>query len=160
MYSMILGMASNGLIGKGDALPWHIPEDLTYFKGVTLNKIIVMGKKTFDSIGRPLPKRTNVVITRDKTFSHEGVIVFNSIEEFDVWALKQETEIIVIGGANLIAQMYDNISTVYLTHIDHIFEGDVYVDFIDLNSLTLMESESLDKSCGYDFDVRFNVYTK
>lgn len=160
MYSMILAMDENNLIGKGDQLPWDLPEDLQHFKSITLDKIIVMGKKTFDSIGRPLPKRLNVVITRDKSFSHEGVVVFHSIEEFDAWALEQEKEIIVIGGANLISQMYSSIDTLYLTHIHNKYEGDCYVDFIDYSNLSIVELKSNKVEDGFDVDFTFCTYRK
>lgn len=160
MYSMILAMDENNLIGNKNKLPWNLPADLEHFKFKTLKKIIVMGRKTFDSIGRPLPNRTNVVITRDRDFSAEGVIVFYSIEEFEIWASNQEVEIIIIGGSHLISQLYDKIKTLYLTHIYEKFEGDCFVDFIDLNNLVLTEFISYKKEDGHNYDFSFCTYEK
>lgn len=161
MYSMILALDENNLIGKGDQLPWHLPLDLEHFKMKTLNKPIAMGKKTFDSIGRPLPKRTNIVITRDKSFSHDGVLVFNSIESFDEWSKEQEDEeIIIIGGSNLLKQMYDKIKKLYLTHIFAAYEGDCFVDFINYDELVLTEMIKHSKEEGHEADFSFCTYEK
>lgn len=141
MYSMILAMDKNGLIGNKNKLPWHLPSDLEHFKNKTLDKIIVMGRKTFDSIGRALPNRTNVVITRDKNFKHENVIVFHSLDDFHEYASNQEKEILIIGGSELIKQLYSYISKLYITRINHVFNGDCYVNFINFNSLDLIEKE-------------------
>lgn len=160
MFSMILAMDENNLIGNQNGLPWKLPEDLAHFKRMTSYKINVMGKKTYDSIGRPLPNRTNVVITTDKNFKAEGVIVFHNLEDFKDWAKEQEEEIIIIGGANLIKQLYNEISTLYLTHIYETFEGDCYIDFINHKELTLCEMKNFTKEEGHKYNYSFCTYKK
>ncbi len=160
MFSMILAMDQNYLIGDQNRLPWDLPEDLAHFKRVTSGKIIVMGKKTYDSIGRPLPNRTNVVITTDKTFNVEGVITFHDLDDFYKFAEQQNEEIIFIGGANLIKQVYDKIDTLYLTHIYDSFKGDCYIDFINVSKLTLCEMTNFIKEDGYKYDYSFCTYKK
>ena len=160
MYSMILAMDKNGLIGDENRLPWDLPYDLNHFKLTTTAKIIVMGRNTFDSIGRALPNRTNVVITRDENFKADNVIVFNSLKDFEVFAQKQEKEIIIIGGANLIKQLYDNISTLYITEIDNVFKGDCYVDFIKKEELTIVEEFLFKIEDGQPYDFSIKTYTK
>lgn len=162
MFSMILAMDKNRLIGKGDSLPWDLPEDLQHFKTVTSRRMIVMGRKTFESIGRPLPNRKNVVITRDKNFKHEGVTVYHSIEEFknDLTEEDIKSNIMIIGGANLIKQMYDDISTLYITHIYEEFEGDCYIDFIDFEDLNIIECKNHYKKDGFKYDFSYYTYLK
>jgi dihydrofolate reductase len=123
MLSLIVAVAENGVIGRDNALPWHLPEDLRYFKQVTSGKTVVMGRKTFQSIGRPLPNRTNIVITRDPGFSAEGVIVAHSLDE--ALAKGGDGEILVIGGSSLFAEVLPRADRFYLTEINRAYEGDV-----------------------------------
>ncbi len=140
---MMLAMDKNNLIGSNGDLPWHLPADLKRFKDVTTGQIIVMGRKTLESIGRALPNRTNVVITRDTSYEKEGVIVLHSIEALKEYAAKQEKEVIVIGGAELIEQVYNAIDTFYITHINHAFEGDCHASFINVKHLNLVSQEKM-----------------
>ena len=140
--SMILAMDENNLIGNKNELPWSLPADLKHFKNITNHKIVVMGRSTFESIGKPLPNRMNIVITTDKNYDVEGVVVINSIEEFMDFAENQNNEIFIIGGSNLIKQLYDKINTLYITHIKHKFKGDCYVKFIDFNKLILEDKQN------------------
>ena len=124
--SLIVAVASNGVIGRDNALPWHIPEDLRWFKQVTSGKTVVMGRKTFQSIGRPLPNRVNIVVTRDPGFAAEGVVVAHSLDE----ALEKGREggggeILVIGGSSLFAETLLRADRFYLTEIQRDYEGDV-----------------------------------
>ena len=124
MLSLIVAVAENGVIGRDNTLPWHIPEDLRYFKQITSGKTVVMGRKTFQSIGRPLPNRTNIVITRDKDFSAEGVLVAHSLDE--ALAKGGDGEILVIGGSSLFAETLPRADRFYLTEIKRAYEGDVH----------------------------------
>lgn len=141
--SMMIAMDKNKLIGDGNNLPWHLPADLKFFKKITTDNIIVMGRKTYESIGKPLPNRINIVITSDLNFKVDNVIVFNNLEDFYNYVENNETkkEIIIIGGASLIHQMYDKIDNFYITHIDHEFKGDCYVDYLDVDKLNLIKEE-------------------
>ncbi|MDX1900488.1 MAG: dihydrofolate reductase [Gammaproteobacteria bacterium] len=126
----IVAMSENRVIGINNQLPWHLPADLAHFKALTLGKPIIMGRKTFQSIGRPLPGRRNIILSHDKNFSAEGCIVTHSIEE----ALNQtqnDAEIFVIGGAHLFADMLPRIDVIDLTIIHHTFEGDAFFPEID-----------------------------
>jgi dihydrofolate reductase len=121
--SIIVAMAANGVIGNDNELPWHLPADLKHFKQTTMGKPILMGRKTWESIGRPLPGRTNIVITRDSAYSAAGCIVVNSIEAAIAAAGEQE-EVMVIGGAELYRQVLPRADTIYLTRIHASFDGD------------------------------------
>jgi dihydrofolate reductase len=121
--SIIVAMAANGVIGNDNELPWHLPADLKHFKQTTMGKPILMGRKTWESIGRPLPGRTNIVITRDSAYSAAGCIVVNSIEAA-IAAAGEQDEVMVIGGAELYRQVLPCADTIYLTRIHASFDGD------------------------------------
>lgn len=121
--SIIVAMAANGVIGNDNELPWHLPADLKHFKQTTMGKPILMGRKTWESIGRPLPGRTNIVITRDSAYSATGCIVVNSIEAA-LAAAGEQDEVMVIGGAELYRQVLPCADTIYLTRIHASFDGD------------------------------------
>lgn len=121
--SMIAAMAEDRIIGKDNDMPWHLPADLAHFKKVTLGKPVVMGRRTFDSIGRPLPGRTNIVITRNPDWSHEGVTVVASPDQA-LTVLNQENEIMIIGGGNIYKQFLPLAERLYLTYIKLHVEGD------------------------------------
>lgn len=138
MLSMMMAMDRNTLIGKQGGLPWHVPGELAYFKSVTMGKPIIMGRKTFDSIGKPLPGRTNIVVTRDVGWQREGVTVAHSLDAAiaigRALALKPATlasEVVVIGGAALCRAAMPLTERLYLTCIDHEFEGDTWLDSYD-----------------------------
>ncbi|WP_174875511.1 dihydrofolate reductase [Vogesella oryzae] len=121
--TLVAAMARDNVIGIDNTLPWHLPEDLKHFKAVTLGKPVIMGRKTFDSIGRPLPGRLNIVITRQRDWQHGGVTVAHSLEQ----ALQQAgtvEEVCVIGGANLYAQALPLADKLCLTHIELDVAGD------------------------------------
>jgi dihydrofolate reductase len=114
------------VMGRGGALPWHLPEDLKHFKRLTLDKPVVMGRKTFDSIGKPLPKRRNIVLTRNTTYWPEGVEIARSVNEvFDMTG--NDAEIAVIGGAEIFNEFAPFVDTAFVTEVDaEIFDGDVH----------------------------------
>ncbi len=122
--SLIAAMANNRIIGKNNALPWHLPADLKHFKNVTMGKPIVMGRKTFESIGRPLPGRQNIIVTRDKNFKAEGCTIIHKINE--IHSCTDAPEIMVIGGAEIYKQLLPQAHRLYLTFIQANFEGDSY----------------------------------
>ena len=139
--SIIVAMDNNHLIGKDNGLPWHLPADLAFFKKVTTGHSIVMGRKTYDSIGRPLPNRRNIVITRNVDVSIEGCEVFNSIDDA-LDSAKEEKEVLVIGGANLCQQVLARVGRLYITHIEGVFEGDTYFPNYDSNDWREISRES------------------
>lgn len=134
--SLIVAVADNGVIGKDNAMPWHLPGDLKYFKATTMGKPIIMGRKTFDSLGRPLPGRPNLVITRNPDFHADGATCVSSIEE----ALKMgETlaaelgvdEVMVIGGAAIFAHTLPLAHRLYFTEVHAVPDGDVFFPSFD-----------------------------
>ncbi len=133
---LVVAMASNRVIGRDGGMPWHIPADLRHFKSVTMGKPLVMGRKTFQSIGRPLPGRANIVITRDREFSVPGVTVVSNVDdalqEAESTARRDGVgEIMVIGGGEIYARLLPVADRLYLTEIHQDSEGDVLFPEID-----------------------------
>lgn len=160
-FSSILAVDENNLIGDDGKMPWHIPNDFKHFKEITTGKTVVMGRKTFESIGRPLPNRVNIVISRDPDYSPKGVITFHSLSEFYKYVkyMENSSELFIIGGANLINQLYDDISTFYITHIDKAFNGDCHIE-IDFRSLNMIHEEYIEPDEINDFGYSFVTYKK
>ena len=123
ILSMIVAHADNRIIGKDNDMPWHLPADLAYFKKTTLGKPIVMGRKTYESIGRPLPGRQNIVISRDPEFKAEGIDSATSVEQALALAGEVE-EVMVIGGGAIYAHCLPAAQRLYITHIKAAIEGD------------------------------------
>ncbi|NUO03715.1 MAG: dihydrofolate reductase, partial [Saprospiraceae bacterium] len=124
IISAIVAVAKNNVIGKNGEIPWYLPADLRFFKQTTLNHHVIMGRRSFDSIGRPLPKRTNVVITRDPFFVGTGCIVAHSVEEaLHIARNNGETEAFIIGGGEIYAQSMPYWDRLYLTRVDAAIEG-------------------------------------
>lgn len=123
IISMIAAMAKQRVIGKDNTMPWHLPADFAWFKRSTMGKPIVMGRKTFESIGRPLPGRQNVVISRNRELNIEGVSVVESIDEA-LNLLANEPEIMIIGGGSIYSACLPLASKLYLTFIDAQIDGD------------------------------------
>ncbi len=127
ILSLLLAADEGHVIGKDNQLPWHLPNDLKFFKNQTWGMPILMGRKTFDSIGKPLPGRQSIVITRNTEWKHEGVDVVHSIED----AIRKAEgygakEIFLIGGAEIFKTQFSRADRIYLTRIHHRFEGDVH----------------------------------
>ena len=120
--SIVVAMDNNGLIGKDNQLPWHLPADLAYFKKITTGKSILMGRKTYDSIGRPLPNRRNIVITRNTKIIIPECEVVSSIDDA-LLLTENEKEVMVIGGASLCEQLLPKVNRLYITRIDSEFEA-------------------------------------
>lgn len=134
--SIIVAMANNRAIGKDNQLLWHLPEDLQYFKRTTMGKPMVMGRKTFESIGRPLPGRLNIVITRQHDWQHEGVKVVHSIDDALRLAEAQSlidgmNEVMVIGGAEIYKTALPQADKLYVTRVDAEIDGDAFFPEID-----------------------------
>jgi dihydrofolate reductase len=130
LISLIVAMAQNGVIGRDNALPWRLPEDLKRFKEFTLGKPILMGRKTFEAIGRPLPGRANLVLTRDRDWRATGVIPVHSVEA----ALLQTRtcdELVAIGGAEIYRLLLPLARRIYLTHVHADVPGDTYFPAFD-----------------------------
>jgi|TARA_B110000967_G_C18772254_1_gene503752 dihydrofolate reductase len=132
LLSLIWAMDENRLIGNNNALPWHLPADLAFFKRTTMSKPIIMGRKTFDSIGRPLPGRQNIIITRNSAFTAEGCDIARNIEEAMSLVSEDAPEAMLIGGASLYLQTLEQADFLYLTQIHHAFSGDTWFPEMDM----------------------------
>ena len=139
--SIIVAMAINRVIGKNNRLPWRLPADLKHFKQTTMGKPILMGRKTWESIGRALPGRTSIVMTRDADFTAPGCVVVNTIESA-LRATAQHDEIMVIGGAELYRQVLPLAGTIYMTLIHEEIDGDTF--FPELEGDEWLEVERAD----------------
>ena len=125
IISLIAAMGKNRIIGKDNSLPWKLPEDMKRFKELTQGKPVVMGRKTFESIGKPLPNRKNIILTNDKNYKKEGCIIVHSVQEALIPS-KGDKEIMVIGGEQIFKEFLPIANRMYLTFIDENFEGDAY----------------------------------
>ena len=128
--SIVVAMAANRVIGRDNRLPWHLPADLKHFRETTMGKPILMGRKTWESIGRPLPGRTSIVISRDTDYAAPGCVVVHSIEAA-LQAAGAQDEVMVIGGAELYRQVLARAGSIYLTLVHHDFEGDARFPRLD-----------------------------
>jgi len=125
IISLIWGQDRNRLIGRDNALPWHLPADMAWFKKSTMGKPVLMGRKTYESIGRPLPGRTNLILTRQVDLQIDGCTVVHSLDEATAIAPEAE-EIMVMGGAEIYALLFDQARRLYITEINAVFEGDAW----------------------------------
>lgn len=123
IISMIAAMANNRVIGKDNQMPWHLPADFAWFKRSTMGKPVVMGRKTYDSIGRPLPGRLNIVISRDANLEIEGVTTVTSIEKA-LELVSDVEEVMIIGGGSIYESCLPKADKLYLTYIDFDVDGD------------------------------------
>lgn len=133
LLSLIWAMDENRLIGNSNGLPWHLPADLAFFKRTTMAKPIIMGRKTFESIGRPLPGRQNIIITGNKSFTAQGCDIANSIDQAMALISDNVEEAMLIGGASLYLQTLEQADVLYLTQIHHAFSGDTWFPEIDMS---------------------------
>ncbi|MBL0663210.1 type 3 dihydrofolate reductase [Aeromonas caviae] len=142
MISMIAAMAHDRVIGLDNQMPWHLPADLAHFKRVTLGKPVLMGRKTFESIGRPLPGRRNLVISRNPDYRADGVEVIDSVEvALALLAGSDVAELMVIGGGHLYGQLLPRADRLYLTRIDLAVEGDTRFPAFDEGDWSCIERE-------------------
>lgn len=163
--ALIAAYAQNRVVGINNQLPWHLPEDLKYFKRVTTGKAVIMGRKTYESIGRPLPNRTNIVITHNPDFSAPGIVVVNSLQAAidhaeNVNTINGEDEIMVIGGAAIYELALPMADRLYLTHVHAEVEGDAYFPEVDFADWKQVAKEDYAASETNPYDYSFAVYEK
>lgn len=161
--ALIVAAANNNVIGINNRLPWHLPEDLRYFKAVTMGKPIVMGRKTYESIGKPLPGRLNIVMTRQAQWQAEGVCVAHNFEDARLLAEAVSVdnptqELMIIGGADLYAALLDKVEKIYLTRVDMEPEGDAFFPEVNLSEWSLVSEQAAHSSTGLMH--RFEVYER
>lgn len=149
VLAMIVAMASNRVIGKDNQLPWHLSEDLKFFKRTTMAKPIIMGRKTYESIGRPLPGRPNLVVSRNPEYRAEGIEVFADIESAlargrELAIAAEQGEVMMIGGANLYEATLPLAQRLYVTEVKRAVEGDAYFPVIPSSW------KEVERNCGSD----------
>ena len=159
MISLIVAAAENGVIGRQGELPWRLSDDLRRFKTITMGKPIVMGRKTWESIGRPLPGRQNIVITRQAGFTADGCDVVSSVEEALQVAGGAE-EVMIIGGSEIYALFLPHASRLYLTRVHADVEGDARLPDLDLAAWHLVSEERRAADERNEFDVSFRTYER
>jgi dihydrofolate reductase len=138
--SLIVAVADNGVIGRDNALPWSLPEDLKRFKRITMGKPILMGRKTFESIGRPLPGRLNIVVTRDRAYARDGVSVVHDVDDA-LRAAGDAAEIMVIGGADVFRLFLPRATRVHLTRVHGHVEGNIFWSELDVREWRVVARE-------------------
>jgi dihydrofolate reductase len=159
MISLIVAMDRNRLIGRNNDLPWRLPADLAYFKRVTMGHPIIMGRKTFESIGKPLPGRENIIVTRNKNFQAEGCTVVHSMSELLERFASSSEEVFVIGGAELFKEALPVAERLYITHIEEVFEGDTWFPEISKDWKEVSREKGVqDEKNPYEY--YFTVYEK
>ncbi|BFT69889.1 dihydrofolate reductase [Paenibacillus sp. P36] len=156
--SFIFAMDRNRAIGVNNTLPWHLPGDLKFFKAVTMGHPILMGRKTYESIGRPLPGRRNVILTQNTEFRAEGCEVIHSVDEA-VQEFKDQ-ELFVIGGAEIFRLFAEKVDRMYITFIEHEFEADTYMSELDLSDWTLVSSEQGERNEKNPYEYYFRIYQR
>jgi dihydrofolate reductase len=145
---MVAAVADNGVIGLGGDIPWSIPEDLKHFRATTTGNTVLMGRATYDSIGHPLPYRTNIVVTRQPDWTSDGVLVAHSMEEGIALAQDADGDVMVIGGGHVYRDALPHADAQVLTEVHQSPQGDTYYPELDRDALTEVRREKHD---GYDF---------
>lgn len=163
--SMIVATAQNRVIGRDNALPWYLPNDLKYFKQTTLGKPVIMGRKTYESIGKPLPGRTNIVITRQTDYQPEGVKVVHSVAEArdlaeSVCLIDGQEEAMIMGGAEIYTLALSDADRLYLTEVHADVEGDAYFPEYDKTEWQEISREDFSAEGPNPYNYSFVVYDK
>lgn len=161
IVSAIVAMAKNRVIGRNNEIPWYLPEDFKWFKKQTLNHCIIMGRKCFESIGRPLPKRTNIIISRDVFYIAAGCIVVHSLAEaLEIAKRESETEAFIIGGGEIYSQSIHMLHRLYITDVDLDTDGDVFFPEFDEKEWKLVFEENHSRDEKNEYDFRFRILEK
>ena len=161
MLSTIVAIAKNNVIGKDNKLIWHLPEDLKRFKSITTGKVIIMGRKTFESLGRVLPNRKHVILCNDMEMNieNENVEILDSIDKLDKY-INSEEECFVIGGATIYKLLMPYVEKLYITKINEEFDGDVYFPEIDEQIWKEVAREKGIKNDENPYDYEYITYEK
>jgi len=161
IVSLLVAADENNVIGKDNKLPWHLPNDLKYFKNQTWAMPILMGRRTFESIGKPLQGRKSIVITRRSDWNHDGVDVVHSVDEAIVKAREFGVkEIFVIGGAEIFQTAFPKANRIYLTRIHHQFDGDVRFPEVSQDQWNLVQSRFCQSDKKNQYSHTFQVWER
>ncbi|HWI53645.1 MAG TPA: dihydrofolate reductase [Symbiobacteriaceae bacterium] len=156
MIALVWAMGSNRVIGKDGKMPWYLSADLIHFRKLTRGKVVVMGRKTYESIGEALPKRTNVILTRDPAFAAPGCEVVHSVDE----VLRDERPVFIIGGAELYREFLPHAHELHVTRIHAEFDGDTFFPAYDESAWELTSSTFRPKDEKNPYDCTFEVYVR
>ena len=159
IISLIAAMDKNRVIGKGGKLPWNLPADMKYFKDKTLGKPIIMGRKTYESLGKPLPNRKNIIITHDQDYKAEGCIVVHSAEEA-LKAAEGNEEVMIIGGSQIYKELLPKANRMYLTIVDADFEGDTFFPEYDVKEWKETAYEEHERDAENQYNYTFLILEK
>ena len=157
--SIIVAVVKDNVIGKNNQLIWHLPADLKRFKTLTMNHHILMGRKTFESIGKTLPGRISIIITSDKNMIFDGCIIAHSIEDA-IKLAQDDNEIFIIGGDSIYRQSIELVNKLYITKIDADFDGDAFFPEMDFSKWILIESQSFQPDEKNQYPYQFLTYLK
>jgi dihydrofolate reductase len=161
MISIISAIGKNNEIGKNNKLLWSLPADLKHFKEITTGHPVVMGQKTFQSIGKPLPNRRNIILTLDNNFKGEDIEVFHSIEELENNLRDEKGEIFIIGGGTIYNLFINKADKLYITHVEASFtDADTFFPVIDKNKWQKTKEEKFFSDEKNEFDYSFTEYLK
>jgi dihydrofolate reductase len=161
IISAIVATAKNGVIGKDNEIPWYLPADFAYFKRVTLNHHIIMGRNCYESIGRPLPKRTNIIVTRNLFYIATGCITVHSIAEgLQIAQQNDETEAFIIGGGEIYKQTMHLLDKIYVTEVDLDTEGDVFFPELIPAEWRLISEEKHPKDEKNEWNFTFKIFER
>lgn len=149
MLSLIVAHSINRVIGKDGHLPWRIPGELKRFKDLTMGHAVIMGRKSYEEIGKPLPGRFNIVVSNTRTFEGEDLVTARTLEE--ALALAGDRKIFIAGGGQIFAQMIDQVDVMYITEIDVHIEGDAYFPEMDYSKFDRVVEKHVDGDLPYDY---------
>ena len=159
ILSLIVAVSKNNVIGVDNRLLWHMPADLKHFKTTTMGSPVIMGRKTYESIGKPLPGRTNIVVTRNEDFEADGCTVANTLQEA-VDLCEKEKEVFIIGGGEVYKQAIHTADRIYITRIDHLFEGDTHFPEINFSEWKLVKYEKHHADEKNQYEYSFAQYER
>lgn len=160
MVTIIAAIAENNALGKNNQLIWHLAADLKRFKKTTLNHAVIMGRKTYESLGKPLPNRTNIIITRDKNYKAEGCIAVNSIKEALKVAAEADENPFILGGAEIYKQAMPFTDKLDITIVHHQFEADVFFPEIDKTIWKETSRENFKANENNKYDYSFVTFER
>ena len=154
--SIIVAKSKNDVIGNNGRLPWHLSEDLKRFKSITMGKPIIMGRVTYESIGKPLPGRENIILTRRSNYLEKGITIIHSSDEA-LKSARDSDEVIIIGGGEIYKEFLSRVNRLYITHVDLHIDGDAFFPKVDYSDWQVMSREDLpvskDREIGFCFEV-------
>lgn len=156
LLSIIVAKSKNDVIGNNGRLPWHLSEDLKRFKSITMGKPIIMGRVTYESIGKPLPGRENIILTRRSNYLEKGITIIHSLDEA-LKSARDSDEVIIIGGGEIYKEFLSRVNRLYITHVDLHIDGDAFFPKVDYSDWQVMNREDFpvnkDREIGFCFEV-------